>query len=100
MTYPRKPYPFTVVNNKEKEVDIPDFLKEPPQVFTITEQEFRRTQCNIATRGYQHGWWQGFKVGIITMIVLALAIGYVAWRINSLPSPDMLEEIPQVYMAS
>ena len=76
------------------EVNIPEFLNNPKEYITQTKEEYDHYLRKAVKVGMERGWASGCKVGIFIGMLIALGIFYMFFRINSLPDPDQIREVP------
>lgn len=76
------------------EVNIPEFLNNPNKYVTQTKEEYNRRIRKAIKIGMKHGWVSGCKTGVCIGLLIALGICYVIFRINSLPDPSQIIELP------
>lgn len=70
MSVPRQPMP-SMFGNKNREVDIPDFLKKPQEATrTISETVLQELLKHEYRKGDIAGWARGFLTGILTTLVI------------------------------
>lgn len=69
-----------------KQIDIPYFLKEE------NKKQIRpvRKPIDFYTRGFIHG----IIACLSLVLILGLMTWYVIWKVQSMPSYDVLDEVP------
>lgn len=65
----------TMFGNKNREIDIPDFLKRPQEArVTITEPVLQKFMRHEYRKGIIAGWMQGFLIGILVPLIIVAVL--------------------------
>lgn len=81
------------------EVNIPEFLNKPKEYVTQTKEEYNHHMRKAVNIGMERGWVSGCKAGVCIGLLIALGIGYVIFRINTLPDLNQIKGLPVSVMA-
>lgn len=81
------------------EVNIPEFLNNPKEYITQTEEEYNYYIRKAVNVGMRHGWMSGCKTGVCIGLIIAICICYIVFRINALPDLEQINEPPGLVVA-
>ena len=74
MNTPKQAIPI-IFGNKNKEVDIPDFLKKPQEAArVISETVLQELLKHEYRKGNIDGWARGFLTGILVPLIIGMAL--------------------------
>lgn len=72
---PSKKSILLIFGNRNQEVDIPDFLKEPQETrVTITEPVLQEVMRHKYHKGIIVGWMRGFLVGSLVPLIIGAVL--------------------------